>query len=258
MKKFLLMALAIATFAISSCVKEQVIEESPGNIPGMGETPGSLQVISEFEFPDGIIIDGKIRGSDGVIRSQTFNPILKDEGGGDKHNDENGCNHGSDHTGGQGGKCEHGSGGQWISLDLTFVNITDLVKEIRLPAGLLFECEQEGYQHGILIQEVLINIKGRGAVNVKLNLYCINQGRGASDITLSYQLRGITSSQHMGHLATKLAGKKIDVIYFNETDITEYHHMTDQIQNLVWAITNGSGIDQAGWEFIESLQDLIN
>jgi len=34
--------------------------------------------------------------------------------------------------------------------------------------------------------------------------------------------------------------------------------MTDQIQNLVWAITNGNGIDQAGWEFIESLQDLIN
>ncbi len=218
MEKLHYVLLSAILLLVVSCSENLQPTDMPGNIPGMGNTPGNIETLGQFTLPDGIVLGSEIRGSS---KNETlYSAILKSDGCGDDHEDdhdgEGGCDHGSDHEGGQGGSCEHGSGGQWVSLDISFVNTTDLLKEIVLPAGLVFECEQENYQHGIALQEVKIKIKGRGAVNIKLNLYCLNKGLDGSNVTLTYQLRGIASSKHMGHLTTKLEGKKIDIIHFKE------------------------------------------
>ena len=265
MKKLHYLLLSAILLLVVSCSENIQPTDVPGNIAGMGNTPGNIETLGQFTLPDGIVLGSEIRGSSNeeslysaILKSDGCGDDHEDDGCGDDHDDEGGCDHGSDHEGGQGGSCEHGSGGQWVSLDLTFVNTTDLLKEIALPAGLVFECEQENYQHGILLQEVMIKIKGRGAVNIKLNLYCLNKGLDGSDVTLTYQLRGIASSKHMGHLTTKLEGKKIDIIHFNEEAREDYEHMIDRLQDLVWAITNNDGINEDGWAFVESIPDLLN
>nr|WP_321412675.1 hypothetical protein [uncultured Carboxylicivirga sp.] len=253
MKKILYLLLIGFILFLSSCSEELEQAETPGNIPGMGNTPGSIEVMGQITLPDGVVIDGDIKGSSEFTTSASA--ILKSEGGGDDHEEGGGCDHGSEHQPGQEGRCEHGSGGQWVAVDLTIVNTTDLEKEIILPAGCVFECQEDGYQHGILIQEIFIKIMGRGAINIKLNLYCLNRGKDGSNATLTYQLRGIASSKNMGHLTTKLEGKKIDVIYFRDTP-EEYQNLISELQKLVWAITNDNGIDEHGWNFIDSIPDL--
>lgn len=262
-----LLSVFVCLLALTSCELFEIDkEETPGEIPGMGNAGGSLEVISEFEIPEGIEI-AEIRGSadDLFFASAAETAILKDEG--DSHEDdgdhedgeehEGGCNGGSDHKGGQEEKCEHGSGGQWVSLDLCLTNTTEIVKEINFPAGTVFECEADGAQNGITLTDVLIRINGKGSVNIKLNLYCLNHGKEGSDVTLVYQVRGITSSQLMGHLTTKLEGKKIDIVYFRE-DPEAYAPIIEKIQYYVWQITNENGIDENGWAFIEAIQDLAN
>ncbi len=260
-----LLTVFVGLLALTSCELFEIDkEETPGEIPGMGNAEGSLEVISEFEIPEGVEI-AEIRGSSDELffASAAVTATLKDEGDGDHedHEDgeehEGGCNGGSDHEGGQEEKCEHGSGGQWVALDLCLTNTTEIVKEINFPAGTVFECEADGAQNGITLTDVLIRINGKGSVNIKLNLYCLNHGKEGSDITLVYQLRGITSSKLMGHLATKLEGKKIDIVYFRE-DPESYGSIVEKIQSYVWEITNGNGIDENGWATIEAIQDITN
>nr|WP_319401915.1 hypothetical protein [uncultured Carboxylicivirga sp.] len=270
MKKLLYSLFAGITLMGISCSEDIDLNDTPGNIPGMGNTPGQIEVLGTFSLPDGVAIDGEIKGSlsDISLQASILKSTSSDDGesDGDHHDGGDSENHsgggcgddGCTHQGGQGGTCEHGSGGQWVALNLTFVNLTDLIKEIVLPAGLVFECDQEGYQNGILIQEVAIKIMGRGAVNIRLNLYCVNEGKLGSDETLTYQLRGIASSKHIGHLTTRLSGKKIDTIHFSEDEREEYDAMRSKLQTLIWSITNHSGIDEAGWTYIDSLADLIN
>ncbi|MCA1757618.1 MAG: hypothetical protein LC649_09190, partial [Bacteroidales bacterium] len=62
-KLFYLLILALF-IGLTSCEKN---DELPGNIPGMGDTPGDILLSDTFSFPEGIHLLGEIKGYDGDL-----------------------------------------------------------------------------------------------------------------------------------------------------------------------------------------------
>lgn len=235
MKKLLLYVFVVLLGIFTACTEESKETELPGEISGMGETDGDLEIASQFVLPDGIEYNGDIVGVDVTSSSAALESENLKSGDVEEF--------------------ERGSGGQYIAVTLRFINNNAEDKEVVIPAGCLFQCLEDGYQHGILLQKVRITIKASSKVKIKLNLYCINYGRDGSNVNLRYVIKGVTGSDLMGKLVTFVAGKKIDVSYFT-LDMDSYKDFIGEIQDLVWAITNGSGITQDGWDFLSSLVSL--
>lgn len=216
-------------------------KEVPGQIPGMGNAGGELEVKAPFVLPEGISLVGVIRGAgdsteprtgEAVIGASTqlkedYIPVL-------------------------------GSGGQWLALELIFENATSVNKDVVIPAGCVFEVQQEGYQHGIALQDVRIHVLGNNQLQIKLYLYCINKGKEGSSSVTTYVIRGVSTSEWIGLLVDALEYKMIDISEFTPEELEEYNRITLAIQDIVWAITNGYGVNQTDWDFINALRDKID
>ena len=235
---FVAISLIVATSFVS-CEKSdsKSKEEVPGQIPGMGDAGGDLEVIAPFVLPEGISFVGKIKGAGDSpeplkgelvfianTKLKDYSPIL-------------------------------GSGGQWLALELIFENATSVNKDIVIPAGCVFEAQEEGYQHGIVLQDVRIHVLGNNQIQIKLYLYCINKGKEGSSSVSTYVIRGVSTSEWIAKLVLALEYKKIDISEFTEQELEEYDRITTAIQDIVWAITNGYGVNQRDWDFINALID---
>ena len=122
MKK-ILVGFAVLTLISGSCQKENL--DSPGNIQGMGNTPGNLEVKAPFTLPQGISLIGDISG--------LSNP-------GTKTRESKSTTYSL-----------YGSGGKMIKLKLTLLNSTSKPRTVFFPKGLLWKCNVSGYQHAILL-----------------------------------------------------------------------------------------------------------
>ena len=239
-KRFLIVILIISSGLFFSCEKSDTNnKEEPGNIPGMGNAGGQLEVVAPFVLPEGISLVGEIKGfGDSEVPlsgaavpinnrvKDYYNPVL-------------------------------GSGGQWLALELIFSNASSVNQEFVIPGGCVFEVQQDGYQHGVALQDVRIHVLGNNQIQIKLYLYCINKGKKGSSSVTTYVIRGVSTSEWIAKLVLALEYKKIDVSDFTPEEMEEYTRITTAIQEIVWAITNGYGVNQTDWDFINSLQDVI-
>ncbi len=237
--KISLLALLFVLMTYSSCQKEENTQEMPGNIPGMGNAEGQLEIKEPFVLPEGVSFVGEIRGfGDAPIAIEQPSMVsLK--------SDENDV-------------LTLGCGGQWIALDLLLENSDGFNKEVVIPAGCVFECQEDGYQHGITLHDVRIHLLGNSQLQVKLYLFCINKGKHGSSSVVTFIIRGVSASQWIKKLTDALLYKGIDVSSFSEEQMDEYNRISTGLQDIVWAITNGSGVNQRDWDFINALRDLIN
>ena len=149
-------------------------------------------------------------------------------------------------------------------LNLVFENSTPVDQEVVFPAGCIFEynhddddTEGNNFQNGISLQEIRITIFGSTRCNFILFVYCINLGKEGSSKLVSYVIKGASSSNLIAFLVDALKFKKIDVGDFTNEEMDEYNRITDRIQEIVWAITNGSGLTQEDKDFINALSDKV-
>lgn len=246
--KFLVAVLVLITGILISCQKDDSkSKDDPGNIPGMGNAGGELEVLKPFVLPEGISIAGEVRGAGDSPVSLDGNAILRNE------------SNLKDYDG------RYGSGGQWVMLNLVLENSTPVDQEVVIPAGCVFEynhdeneTDDNNYQHGICLQEIRITIFGSARHNIILFVYCINKGKEGSNNLVSYIIRGTSTSRLIAFLVDALKFKKIDVSDFTNDEMDEYNRITDRIQEIVWAITNGSGLTQDDKDFIRALSDRVN
>ncbi|MDE5423415.1 hypothetical protein L3073_14435 [Ancylomarina sp. DW003] len=239
--KFILIAVMFLSGIAISCDKsDSKSNDDPGNIPGMGEAGGKLEVEKPFVLPEGVSIVGEISGfGDGVEAvegsiSLLENPTLKDA---------------------KTGYFSRGSGGQWVILDILLRNDNDTDTYFTFNRGCVFECKEKDYQHAICLRKVRFKIAKKIQKRIKLFLYCINKGRSGSKAGIGYYLRGVTKSERMMKLCNALQYKKIDVSHYDEDQMSDYEAKCKRIQDIVWAVTNGKGASANDWEFIASLQD---
>lgn len=210
----------IIAISLLYCGKSSNNDDDPGNIPGMGDAGGELEVDGPLSFPIGLSLVGDITGFE-VNTLPLENPA--------------------------------GSGGQWVILDMSIQNVTDKDANFYLPGGSVVECQKEGYQHAICINRVEISVEAEKTKQCKLLVYCINKGRSGSSPEIIYQIIGVSNSDRIMRLVEALENKKIDIRDYLPDNRAEFEALCLQIQDVIWEITNGSGLDDEDWAFINSL-----
>jgi hypothetical protein len=233
MKKILIGLAAIVL--LISCQKQT--QEEAANIPGMGNTPGELQIEKPFTLPAGVSLVGDITGIDdpGTKSAESKSISL------------------------------YGSGGRMVKLVITLLNTSNYSKTIFFPKGLIFKCQTAGYQHAILLQTVWITVRPNTKRTIYLDLYCINYGLAPSSSAAYYQILGLTNSEVikilLNYLGWRIINYEMIFGYFGqgkgEATTPTYDEITERLQTIVWNLTN-NGIDISADDkaFIESIPEL--
>jgi hypothetical protein len=237
--------------------------EKPGGIPGMGNTPGELEIEEPFVAPDGITIDVEgmdlisVKGSDGLAN-------LKSPDGWDWGR-----------TYGWGGSY-HGREDTlkkfvfWVTVKLTINNLSNSDISFTLPKGTVFKVSDQKAQNGITLEDVTFSVEAKKDYQCQLMLMCLNKGRHGSDADLSYEILGTTASGLLKDLIGYLQNKKIAIENYLIVDGTEnnlksistrdfekYKEISNHVQNLIWKLTNdGKELSQEDMEYFHSLPDI--
>lgn len=229
----LLIVLLLSTWY--GCKKEDkegpdtgVNTETPGQIPGLGEMPGEPEG-TQFNLPAGVRLVGEIEGQedgpssgDCIFDGPGFNVIVKM-------------------------KLKRDSS---VSGPLT----------VEFPPGLIVTSAAEGFQHGLLVERILVTIPpiqpgpGGDECQVSLLLFCLNSAKHTSDATARYKFGPVTSSKRLQDLINRLKGKKINYREFADGDPVWFENQ-EKIQTALWQITDGKGLRELD---IQNLNELPN
>ncbi len=255
MKKLTSILFIASLFLIgfTSCEKQG---EEPGNIPGMGNTPGELQIKEEFKAPEGVVMDTKLQG----VEETTVESIFS-------QNKLKSTNSGWGFFG-CGGSNWQGDFTLWVIVKLIAQNTNDDEMCFTIPTGTVFEVSDQEYQNGIVISPIEICIEPHSSCEVNLVLMCLNKGKTGSKSDVFYTLLGVTASQTMWNLLNLLQGKMCNIENYlyaspsaklkaeSEGDIEEYKDIADHIQNAIWQLTNdGKELTEDQIQYFQSLPD---
>lgn len=246
MRKIISMLAIAMLVAFTACEKEEeIIEETPANIPGMGFAGGELQVDAfniEEEY-EGIEIVGAIEG---VHPNSDANDVVGSTLKSSSTTQYLNC---------------YGSGSQ-VRVRITLRNTSSRNRTVWLPRGLVFKVNKGSYQHGMLMQWTWVCVKANAERTFVLNLYCINEDLNVSDGTAEFSILGITNSEVMWRLLRMIGWRKINLEHYEQVaqksvlkaeQAVSYEEIIVNIQNAVWDLTNRSGISEERETFINSI-----
>lgn len=154
-----------------------------------------------------------------------------------------------------------GSGGKWIALNLLFnVNpVSSHNNKLIIPRGTIFECNNNAYNKGIILQDVLVDVpqlsnsENNTTLSVTLFMYCLSNNKKNSCSEVGYNIKGVCECKKLNKLIKTLANKKIDISTFSDHEIIDYIFITSTLQNIVWDIYNGLELNDEDMEFLASL-----
>ncbi len=245
----------LSLFCFNSCEQQS---EVPGGIPGMGETPGELEIREPFNLPAGVTCE--IKGGDML----TMTDLINSEQTRLKSSSTFVC----DKIYGSGGSFYGEEFKFWIIVRLTFNNMSDVNRRITLKDGLIFKVLEEGYQNGILLNKAIFYVKPYTTRTVCIAAYCLNRGRDGSNEDLHYTIPGVTDSDVLWeNLLSSLENRKVNIENFitppglpsslkavNDDGIEKYMEIADHLQNMVWTLTNdGKELSREQKDYLESL-----
>jgi hypothetical protein len=253
MKKLsnLFMILAIVAIGFVSCEKEKV--EQPGEIPGMGNAEGELEIAEKFVAPAGIEISG-LEGVPTTGVSVTGTNVLKSS------------NTYSSYHCGSGGSFNGDVFRAWINIGLTIYNSSTEERCVTFPQGLVFKVSDPEYQNALLLSDVKICVKGGETIQITLHAYCINKGKDGSDADVNYTILGTTSSDVIKKLLDLVSERLINLQYYSgentstalksvaAEDISVYYERAHHLQEAVWTLTNdGQDLSSDQINYIKSI-----
>ena len=256
MKKFinLFFILALVAVGFTSCEEK---EEVPGGIPGMGNTPGELEIKEPFVAPEGITIN--LESENEATLGSLFSTQTQLKSTNRSSNSIRGC----------GGSIFGNDLTFWIKVKLTIQNTASEERCFELPAGLVFKVSDKEYQHGIVVSPVKICVEGNSFCDFSLVLMCINKGRNGTDTDVTYEMVGLTQSTQMWTLINLLYNRMVNIGFYlgdtpaaglksaNTLDLEKYKEVADHIQNAVWTITNTEeGLSQEQIEYFKNLPEI--
>jgi len=241
MKRILFGLVMFSVFSLTACEKEL---DSPGEIQGMGDTPGDLQVKESFKLPQGIHLIGEIKGSDAPYAKAGEKQQVIDDA-----KSSYPC---------------YGSG-RAVRLQLTLLNTGNYPRSVFFPKGLLWKCKYGSFQHGLQAQTTWVSLQPNSSRTIFIDLYCLNLGIPGPDQTANYSIHGVTSSKVLWNLLDLIGWRKVNFEMLNGTfnagkgteDGPSYEEITEKLQAIVHNLTN-NGIDLTAEDkaFIESIPEL--
>ena len=234
MKKYMFLFIAIPFICLTSCESDSL-----GDIEGMGDNTGKLQVKEPFTFPQGVLLLGDVTGA--------ANPGLKSTGLKSAIDTKSTVSF-------------YGSG-RYVRLQLTLLNTRDYARTVFFPKGLVWRCNNGGYQNGLTCQTTWVCIPANTSRNINIDVYCANANL-LSNPTLSttYQILGVTTSKTMWKLLDLIGWKRINFEMCNINTKAEgptYDEITEKLQVMVHHLTDlGIALTQEEIDFIESIPEL--
>jgi len=213
-----------------------VTADQPGKIPGMGETPGSLQGTS-FKLPAGVALLGDATGAlhnsdlqDASELKLAWIPGTYD--------------------------AQIGSGYD-VSVHLRLINKNNSAIKVVFPARLIAKPRDSKYQVGVLLKETSITLPPNVEYSVALIMYCAQNQRIGAITGSVYDLSVISNSSTLKELTDLLVSKKINVEEYNGdymSDILSYGQIRAKLSTLVWNLTdNGIPLSNADKQWIASI-----
>lgn len=229
-----LIVLALGTATFISCKKGKSdspagSDEKPGQIPGIGKAAGKPEG-TPFTLPAGVKLVGDIEGNlfttkatgqECVFDGQGFFVVARIR----LHRDAGGQN----------------------PLEVVF------------PGGLIIECLSDKYQHGLLVEKVVVTLPptapgGQGAeCNVTLLLFCLNEKKDPSDENARYKFGPVTNSSLINEFIQEIKNKKISFSAYGQETDSPYLANVFALQTILWNITERDGMTEADRKTINEL-----
>ena len=255
--------MALATFI--ACEKgdsdndgNDIVNEKPGQISGFGNNTGKIGG-KAFELPDGIVFDGDFSGINWESLSQA-NPMSavyakpeKKSARVDLPVDEVMAR---SIAGMMNFKYDLYGSGLNVMIIIQLKNTASRQIDVEFPAGLIFECSNSRYQHGILIKKTVVSVPANDSYRFVLQMYCCNEKRSIPDTSTKFLKPVITNSKLLLELCELVKNKRINVEENMETmeQWGEYMAMATQLQEIVWKLTDyGQSLDKSDMDYIARL-----
>lgn len=183
-------------------------------IPGLGNDERSIEG-NPFIFPQGVSIEGEIRGYDGTKKSDT---IL--------------------------------GSGSYVEVLLPLKNTNSTATLVELPAALIFQCYSLEYQNGLLIKKIKFLVPANRTYYVLIKLYCANMARHASSGSALYHNPIVCGTKEVVQFCDLFKNKAVNI----EDKQANYASNVSKIQSIVWDFTQ-RGVMPSGekLDFINSL-----
>ncbi len=235
MKKSLILLMVIPIIGLTSCEKDKL-----GDIEGMGDNTGKLQVKEPYKLPEGILMLGDVTG---VISPDTKSTGLKSA------------------IDTKSGISFFGSG-RYVRLQLTLLNTKPNTRTVFFPKGLVWKCNNGSYQNGLTCQTSWVCIPANSTRSIYIDVYCANANLLSNPTTnTTYQILGITTSRTIWKLLDLIGWKKINYeMYqqFTKADGPGYDEITQRMQVMVHQLTDiGTGLSDEDIAFIQSIPELM-
>lgn len=258
---YLFMLLGCFVF-ITSCSNDdeldfEVLEVEAGHIPGLGNEEGELTG-TPFSLPEGISLIDDITGSgsqygywnfnarsvsnrvfvgkDGTIKTQSLSPPIARGDVMDYH--------------------YFGSGYGYVNLLIPMRNTKNQSVTVTFPAALILENESGYCQNGVLLKKVEVKIPAGSDYYLNLSFYCGNADRSAAGSSDVYTLGVVSNAAPLVDLCNRLKNKRINIEEFDSTsyeDYSLYNDQIDELQDIVWEITDYDGLKEEHIAYINSL-----
>lgn len=239
MKKIYLLLAAVSLIGFNSCEKN--VSETAGNIPGMGNTPGELQVKEPYKVPDGISIIGDITGLDNASAKSGESRLADDS---------------------KSSVSKFGSG-KSVRIQITLLNSRNHPRTVFFPKGLIWKCLNNEYQHGLQCQTAWVVLGPNEMRTINLDLYCANLEIPEPNVEGKYKILGITSSKVLWSLLDKIGWKKINYemifgsISGKGDESPSYEQITERLQLIVHNLTDrGIKMTAEDEAFLNSIPEL--
>ena len=259
MKKILSMAMIMLSLTILMTACEKSVDYNPGEIPGLGSADGELTG-RPYELPNGVELTADITGA--AEWRDYFDPAwdyadvprltpLREKELPQKNRQALRAKSEEDIM------CVYrGSGYGYVDLLLSLRNTNNRTSTVEFPAGLIFE-NVEGYcQNGVLLKKTVVEIPANTDVRVSLSFYCGNHYRGAAGSYNSYTLGVVTDAAPLIDLCERVKDKKINIEEYDPTSTDDYYSYGDiisRLQDIVWHVTDGTGLTEEDIRYINSL-----
>jgi hypothetical protein len=242
MKKLLHLLLAISLIGFISCEKN--VPETPGKIPGLGNTPGEIQIKKAFVMPEGINVLGEVSGLDNPVAKDELKPLL--------FNDSKTA-------------APHYASGCVVRLKLTVLNTKNHPRTVFFPKGLIFKCINNNYQHGLTCQTFWVTLAPNEKRTIYIDLYCLQLGIPAPDQDGKYAIWGVTDSRVLWDLLDKIGWRKINFEWIYRNLLSKgpmqegpsYEEITTKLQTMVHNLTNnGIPLSAEDEAFLNSIPEI--
>jgi hypothetical protein len=163
-----------------------------------------------YSFPSNVKVVGQLWGGDNSGGSLTYNNIGLGEG--------------------------------YVTIYFRLVNTNASSYSLTFPSGMIISrdnCDPgDSSQSGTLITPATVTLNAHDTTNICLSMYCINGGFHVSSQTDLYSVKVVSNNDQLNKLITALK---------NKTSLAMHSY---EIQDMIWEISDGTGITQADFDFI--------